>query len=593
MYPLFNTKAIENTPFLFFTGKGGVGKTSTACATAVSLADEGKQVLIVSTDPASNLQDVFSMEVGSHIQQVESAPGLYAVNIDPEEAAATYREKVVGPYREKLPAPVVAQMEEQLSGACTVEIAAFDEFSHLLTDDEIKDRFDFIIFDTAPTGHTLRLLQLPTAWSGFLEESMHGASCLGPLSGLGEKKALYEAAVDALADRRKTTLILVTKLDKSAISEGERAAKELFEVGLTNQLVVINGVFQLTDNDDEVANKFYYRQQEANKEMSEELRRLPMYELPYIPFALTGIEALRKFFHYSYQDDQITMEEDVELAPLPRLHVLVERLSEKDHGVVMTMGKGGVGKTTVASAIAVGLAMKGKKVHLTTTDPAAHIEYVMRNNSISEQVTISRIDPVKEVESYRKSVLETAGADLDEAGLAYLQEDLHSPCTEEIAIFQAFSKVVDRAEDEFVIIDTAPTGHTLLLLDASQSYFQEIERSTGDVPDSVKKLLPRLRNREETDVVIVTLPEATPVLEASRLQNDLVRAGLTPSCWVINQSFAASHTKNPILRTRAKAEQTWIELVLENQEKEVVLIPWMEEEVVGLDTLKKLVEEEE
>ncbi|MDG5788007.1 arsenical pump-driving ATPase [Evansella sp. AB-P1] len=590
MYPTFSPKVVKDTPYLFFTGKGGVGKTSTACATAVLLADEGHSVLIVSTDPASNLQDVFMLEIGSEIEKIPSVPGLSAVNLNPEEAAANYRDKVVGPFRDKLPASVVAQMEEQLSGACTVEIAAFDEFANLLTNESIHDAYEYIIFDTAPTGHTLRLLQLPTAWTGFLEDSTHGASCLGPLSGLAEKKTLYEATVKALSDETKTSLVLVSRPDRSAISEGERAAEELFNVGITNQMLVINGVFQPESKTDVVANALFNKQQEALLTLTDKLKNIPIYQLPYIPYPLTGSESLRAFI--KLQGMPLEAHKEVKSHnDLLGLEGIIGQLTEKPQGVVMAMGKGGVGKTTVASAIAVGLALKGKKVHLTTTDPAAHLTHVLRDETVAEFLTISRINPEQEVENYRNEVLK-ASKHLDDEAIAYLEEDLNSPCTEEIAVFRAFSDVVERADKEFVIIDTAPTGHTLLLLDASQSYFQEIERSSGDAPESVKKLLPRLRNKEETDVIVVTLPEATPVLEASRLQADLIRAEIKPSWWVINQSFGATDTVDPVLKGRSSSEGPWIQQVLDKEAKQVALIPWLTDDIVGIEALKNIATKE-
>jgi arsenite-transporting ATPase len=573
------------TPYLFFTGKGGVGKTSTACATAVALADEGKRVLIVSTDPASNLQDVFEEEIGYEKTVIPQVPGLQAINLDPEAAASAYREKVVGPYRDKLPGPVVAQMEEQLSGACTVEIAAFDEFAQILTNPERTSEFDHIIFDTAPTGHTLRLLQLPTAWSSFLEDSTHGASCLGPLSGLGEKKQLYAEAVKALSNSELTTLILVSRPDESALKEADRAANELKEIGLTNQLLLVNGKLQEYMEEDAVSTAFYHRQEQALIHMPNQLKTLCSYELPYVPYQLTGITALRTLFQ-----DQSAIEEKVESKALTgnaSLRNIIEQIGQKNHGVIMTMGKGGVGKTTVAAAIAVGLAEKGHSVHLTTTDPAEHLTYVLGKEA-NRQFVVSRIDPKAEVEAYKEEVLSKAKETVDEDGLAYLEEDLNSPCTEEIAVFRAFAEVVEKAKNSFVVIDTAPTGHTLLLLDAAQSYHKELERSTGEVPESVSKLLPRLKNEKETDVVIVTLPEATPVHEATRLQEDLARADIRPSWWVVNQSFTATNTTDPILRARTQSELKWIELVSSERSHHTAVIPWQLEVTVGYDQIKQL-----
>lgn len=585
MFQSFNPKNVIITPFLFLTGKGGVGKTSTACATAVALADSGKKVLLISTDPASNLQDVFGIELTNSPKAVPSVENLFASNLDPEASASAYREKVVGPYRGVLPDSVVATMEEQLSGACTVEIAAFDEFTTLLTNTEIISQYDHIIFDTAPTGHTLRLLQLPTAWNGFLEESTHGASCLGPLSGLADKKNLYSETVEVLSDPSKTTLILVTRPDISSLTEADRASKELKEIGIKNQILIVNGLLQNHMKDDEVSSAFYQRQRNALEQIPANLKQTVSYSLPFVSYSLTGVENLR----YLFKEFVIPVSDEKgenEIVNLPRLNDVISDFSSSNTRIIFTMGKGGVGKTTVASAIAVGLIEKGHRVHLTTTDPAAHLEYQFQSDQLNQNLTISSINPKEEVEKYKAEVIANAGKDLDEEGLAYLQEDLNSPCTEEIAVFRAFAEVVAKSENEIVVIDTAPTGHTLLLLDAAQSYSKEIARSTGEVPESVTKLLPKIRNPKETSVVIVTLAEATPVLEASRLQDDLRRANISPKWWVINQSLIATDTKDPVLRGKAISEKEWIREVNDHLADSCAIIPWFHEEKIGYEKLK-------
>ena len=585
MFQDFQPKNAINTPFLFLTGKGGVGKTSTACATAISLADKGKKVLLISTDPASNLQDVFGIELTNLPKEVPNVNNLYACNLDPEASAKAYREKVVGPYRGKLPESVVITMEEQLSGACTVEIAAFDEFTSLLTNTEVVSQYEHVIFDTAPTGHTLRLLQLPTAWNGFLEESTHGASCLGPLSGLAGKKDLYSKAVEVLADATKTTLILVTRPDVSSLLEADRASMELKDIGIKNQLVIVNGLLREYLKEDEVSSAFYQRQRNALKQIPKNLKQSVIYSLPFVSYSLTGVENLRYLFKM-YTSSTLISNNQPELSNQSKLKDIIADFSSSDTKLIFTMGKGGVGKTTVASAIAVGLVEKGHRVHLTTTDPAAHLNYQFQSKLMNQNLSISSIDPKREVEKYKADILSRASKDLDEDGIAYLQEDLNSPCTEEIAVFRAFAEVVAKTDNEIVVIDTAPTGHTLLLLDAAQSYSKEIEKSTGEIPQSVQNLLPLLRDPKVTEVVIVTLAEATPVLEASRLQEDLRRAKISPKWWVINQSLYATNTKDPVLSAKAMGELEWIHEVNENKASNCAIIPWLHEEKVGYDKLK-------
>ncbi|MDT2047316.1 arsenical pump-driving ATPase [Priestia flexa] len=587
MFQPLQPSKVNKTPFLFFTGKGGVGKTSTACTMAVALADEGNQVLLISTDPASNLQDVFEVELNNKPTKIPAISNLYACNLDPEEAARSYREKVIDPYRGKLPDSVIATMEEQLSGACTVEIAAFDEFTNVLGDKELTEQFDFILFDTAPTGHTLRLLQLPTAWTGFLEESTHGASCLGPLAGLGKKKEQYAKAVEVLSNPEQTTLLLVARPDAASLKEANRASQELKEIGIKNQLLIINGLMKSYMSGDSVSTAFYKKQRNALKNLPVELKQLPTYSLPYVSYSLTGVKSLRYLFK-SYVMPAV----EVKGVNLVNKHLssfkdVVDDFSTTGIKVIFTMGKGGVGKTTVASAIAVGLVEKGYRVHLTTTDPANHIDSLLSSTENNDRLTISSINPEIVVEEYKNQVIKKARQELDEDGIQYLKEDLNSPCTEEIAIFQAFADVVAKAKDEIVVIDTAPTGHTLLLLDATQSYHKELERSTGELSQNALELLPRLRNQQETSVVIVSLAEATPVLESSRLQEDLKRAGIMPKWWVVNQSLYATNTADSLLKGRASTEKLWLKKISEELTSHVSVIPWQEEEKIGYEKVKE------
>jgi arsenite/tail-anchored protein-transporting ATPase len=580
MFKDFNISDINLTKYLFFTGKGGVGKTSTACAVAVTLADEGKKIMLISTDPASNLQDVFNTDLNNKGVAIKEVPNLVVANFDPEEAAAEYKESVVGPFRGKLPETVIKNMEEQLSGSCTVEIAAFNEFSSFITDEKVASEYDHIIFDTAPTGHTLRMLQLPSAWSSFISESTHGASCLGQLAGLEDKKEIYKNAVSNLADKEKTTLILVSRPEPSPLKEAERASKELQDIGVNNQILIINGV--LKGHDDELSNAIFHKQQRALMFMPEGIKNIETFEIPLRPYNVTGLENVRAFL----KSDNIKFNsETLDANNIPKLSNVIEDLYNSSKKVIFTMGKGGVGKTTIAAAVALGLAKKGKKVHLTTTDPAAHLKFVLDE---SYGITLSSIDEKQELKKYKEEVLSKARETMSEDDLEYVEEDLRSPCTQEIAVFRAFAEIVERSENEVVVIDTAPTGHTLLLLDSTQSYNKEIQRSQGDIPESVKKLLPRLRNEEETEVIIVTLAETTPVYEAMRLQKDLDRAGIHSKWWVINSSFYAAKTSNSILQVKASNEVQWINKVNEISKGNFAVVEWIAEEVKG-EKLKDLI----
>ena len=583
----FNESLVQATRYLFFTGKGGVGKTSLACATAVRLADEGKNVLLVSTDPASNLAHVFETDIGDQEPTaILGVTDLFALDIDPEAAARAYRQRIVDPVRESLPPDVVRGMEEQLSGACTTEIAAFDEFTALLTDEQKPRGYDHIVFDTAPTGHTLRLLTLPRAWSNFLETNQGGASCLGPLAGLEKQQRQYKAAVDALADGSRTTLMLVSRPQTAALAEAARTSSELASLGVRNQRLIVNGLMPETTSDDPLAAALAERDRLAMKQLPSALAALPTSIVLLQPHNLVGIEALRALGKSSDSNAE-TADETISLAPIdvPDLGDLVDGIESDGHGLVMVMGKGGVGKTTIAAALAVELASRGHDVHLTTTDPAAHVAGAVSGEL--EHLEVSRIDPQVETERYRRNVLETKGKDLDDQGRALLEEDLRSPCTEEIAVFQAFSKVIREAQRKFVVLDTAPTGHTLLLLDATGSYHREIMRHAKDGMRITTPMM-QLQDRSQTKMLIVTLPETTPVLEAARLQEDLRRAQIEPWAWVVNASLAAAGPREPLLLRRAHAEMEQIAKVRDGLAEQTFVVPWSAEEPVGLDQLRRL-----
>ena len=571
---------------LFFTGKGGVGKTSLACASAVLLADKGRRVLLVSTDPASNLDAVLDTKLANSPTAVAGVANLQAMNIDPEQAARDYRERTIGPYRGVLPPQELKLLEERLSGACTVEVAAFDEFALLLSDSDKTRAFDHVIFDTAPTGHTLRLLELPAAWTGFLETAPGDVSCLGPLSGLKTQHDRYARTVRALADPNLTTIMLVARPERVALMEAARTSAELRKQAMTNQLLVINGVFHATDRDDPLAAAFERRGAEALLRIPEEVASLPRAEIPLIGSNIVGLHALRSLFSPPERAEagpppRVTLPQDIS-----RLADLVDDLSQSDHGLVMVMGKGGVGKTTVAAAVAVSLAKRGMPVHLTTTDPAQHIWETLQSEVPG--LRVSYIDPKREVRQYRERMLELARATLSADKLALFEEELQSPCYEEVAVFQAFSRIVMGARRELVVLDTAPTGHTLLLLDTAGSYHRQVTQQAGVNSARIRTPLMLLQDPDYTKVLIVALPETTPVLEASALQEDLRRAQIEPFAWVINGSLAAAQLRDPVLRARAAAEVPQIRKVKELFAKRVALIPFQAEEPVGADRLNFL-----
>ena len=573
--------------FLFFTGKGGVGKTSLSCATAIHLAEQGRRVLLVSTDPASNVGQVFGQTIGHTVTAIHEIQGLDALEIDPQAAAEVYRQRIVGPVRGVLPEGVVAGIEEQLSGACTTEIAAFDEFTALLTDSTLTVDYQHIIFDTAPTGHTIRLLQLPGAWSGFLEAGQGDASCLGPLAGLAKQRTQYKAAVEALADPLLTRLMLVARAQRAALREVARTQEELAAIGFTQQYLVINGVLPPAEAArDPLAAAVFQREQVALHAIPEGLKALPCDHVPLKPFNLVGLDALRQMLTDTPSPVQVSGNSPIAL-DAPRLADLIDGIAADGHGLVMLMGKGGVGKTTLAAAIAVELAHRGLPVHLTTSDPAAHLTETL--NASLDRLTVSRIDPQVETARYRQHVLETKGKQLDAQGRALLEEDLQSPCTEEIAVFQAFSRVIREAGQKFVVMDTAPTGHTLLLLDATGAYHREVTRQMGHTGRSFTTPMMQLRDPKQTKVLVVTLAETTPVLEAAHLQADLRRAGIEPWAWIINTSVAAASVKSPLLRQRATNELQEIQAVANQYADRYAVVPLLKEEPIGAGRLRALI----
>ncbi len=575
--------------FLFFTGKGGVGKTSMSCAVAVGLARRGKRVLLISTDPASNLHEVLETNLGSRPVAVNGVPGLEAMNINPMVAAEEYRERMVGPYRGVLPDEAVQQMEEQLSGACTVEIAGFNEFSKFIGDANAIGEYDHVVLDTAPTGHTLRLLNLPSAWNEFISTNETGSSCLGPVSGLAEQKVLYEQVVAALRNPEQTLLMLVARAESMSLAEAARASGELGELGLTNQHLILNGVFS-SSGEDAIAQAFARKSRDALARLPAIFETVEKTHVPFRPHGVMGIAALEAVA--KSEGDPAWLDAPDELhAALPNAlenvqewDALFESLEEQKRGVVMTMGKGGVGKTVMASAIAAELARRGHSVLLSTTDPAAHVAETI--GAGLPNLKVERIDPKAETEAYCTAVIEKNRGRLSEDDMALLEEELRSPCIEEIAVFHAFAHTVAKGTGQFIVLDTAPTGHTLLLLDSTEAYHREVAKSADDLPDEVKELLPRIRDPEFTKVLIVALPEATPTHEAADLQRDLRRAGIAPYGWIINRSFAVSGTTDPLLCAKGLHETEFIKEIASGlAANRTVITPWIGEELAGAESL--------
>ena len=597
-------KFLEDPPrFLFFTGKGGVGKTSVACASAARLADAGRRVLLVSTDPASNIGQVFGLPIGNAITPIPAVPGMSALEIDPEAAVAAYRERIVGPLRGILPADEIEGVVESLSGSCTTEIASFDEFTELLADGAASRDVDHVLFDTAPTGHTIRLLQLPGSWTEFLTAG-GDASCLGPLSGLERHKATYANAVRTLTDPRRTRLVLVTRAQRSSLDELDRTFGELAEIGIPLGSVVVNGVLPDSAGREPLAEAVRRREAAAMAAMPPRVAALPRDVVELRPENVVGVDAVRDLFTPATApavgpvpgdipgdlSGEFSGESsgDVSLGGT-ELSALIDEIERDGRGLVLCMGKGGVGKTTIASAVAVRLALRGHEVLLTTTDPAAHLDETLEGGAPAD-LTVDRIDPRTAVRAYRERVMAAKGKGLDAAGRAALAEDLMSPCNDEVAVFHEFSRAISESRRRFVVIDTAPTGHTLLLLDATGSYHREVTRRMGDGGGFVTPLM-RLQDPGLTKVILVTLAETTPVLEAEELAADLRRAGIEPWGWVIDGSIAAAAPRSPFLRRRARNELEQIER-MRRRAARLAIVPLLTEEPVGLARLAAMTDRE-
>lgn len=575
----------QPTRHLFFTGKGGVGKTSLSTATAIALADAGQRVLLVSTDAASNLDEMLGVPLSNAPLPVPGVPGLSLLNIDPNSAAESYRSRVLVQMEEAASEAEIATVREQLSGACTTEIASFDEFSSLLAGG--AQDYDHIVFDTAPTGHTLRLLSLPKAWSGFLKGNDRGASCLGPHSGLKMQEARFNAALAALSDPRQTTVILVVRPDRSAIAEAARTSVELVELGLSNQALIVNGLFQASDPHDLVAGAIEALGRQALQDMPIPLRALPRETVPLRSFDMVGLPALRALLSEpgAHPASTASTAAEVEL-PAAHLEQLVDELAANDRGLIMVMGKGGVGKTTLAAAIALGLVRRGKTVHLSTTDPAAHLAVTL--GGTVPGLLVDRIDPKVETQRYVDKIMAARSPGLDEQEKALLLEDLQSPCTEEVAVFHAFSHQVAEARSAFVVLDTAPTGHSLLLMDATGAYHRQMLREFEGGKGRIVTPLMRLQDASYTRIILVTLPEVTPVSQAAALQDDLRRAKIEPHAWVINKSIAAAGTRDPLLSARLEGERRQIERVTGGLARHSYVVPWLAEPPVGVAALTRL-----
>lgn len=559
-----NLDNVELTKYLFFTGKGGVGKTTISSFIALNLAENGKKVALVSTDPASNLQDVFQMELSNKLTKYQPIPNLSIANFDPIAAAEDYKAQSIEPYEGILPEDVLSEMKEQLSGSCTVEVAAFNEFTNFLSDKTLEQEFDFIIFDTAPTGHTLRMLELPSAWTDYLNTTSNDASCLGQLSGLDENRDKYNSALEKLRNQDDTTMMLVARPSHSSIYEIQRAQQELQQLSISKFKVIINNYIE--ESHGLISSQMKSEQDKNINHFTEWLNNNHAYYVPYKKQKEEGIESLTNLLN----DDNVIENDDFIVEDHPQFNKLIDEIENSKVQYLFTMGKGGVGKTTVATQLATALSNKGHRVLLATTDPTKEI-----NVETTSNLNTAYIDEEQALEKYKKEVLATVNDDTPQDDIDYIMEDLKSPCTEEIAFFKAFSDIMENQEDmDYVIVDTAPTGHTLLLLDSSENHHKELKKKSTQTTSNVETLLPKIQNKNLTQMIIVTLAEKTPYLESKRLAEDLNRANIGHNWWVVNQSLVTLNQRDDLFSNKKEDESIWINKIKNESLDNYFVIPY-------------------
>ncbi|OGP34394.1 MAG: hypothetical protein A2X88_03850 [Deltaproteobacteria bacterium GWC2_65_14] len=590
--------------YTFFSGKGGVGKTTMAAATAVRMAESGKRTLIVSTDPASNLSDVFERPIGHRIAEI--VPNLFAMEIDPDAATEEYRERVIGPMRGVMPPDVMKVLEEQFRSACTVEIASFDRFTGFLGETD----FDAVIFDTAPTGHTIRLLELPVDWSRHIEESAQGSgqTCIGPVSSIQGSKEKYDRAVAAMRDPERTEFVLVCRPEATSVSETVRAHDELSALGIGNFRVVVNGIYP--EDAGEPFARLASRQREQILALA---KALPYFrrEVRLQAGEVKGFDSLRKFAEIAFDGRLVSLEGQfvggTDFKGFSDPADLSELLSVRNGGrMVVLTGKGGVGKTVAACAVAVRMAGEGQKTLLVTTDPAAHIGQVL-SVEVTDRIlpaagypglSVARIDQKASVEAYKERILAQArSSGHSEEMLAAVKEELESPCTEEMAVFEEFSRMVERDDFAYVVFDTAPTGHTLRLLELPYDYARQVEMmvsirkgdpAAGEAREKLDALVRHLKDRDRCIFLLVLYPEYTPVFEAKRASEDLREAGIDVQGVIANFVLEEKDCTTPFVTSRFRMQRHYLGVAADEFRLPMFQVPMLDGDLSGKDALDRV-----
>ena len=618
------------TRYVFFSGKGGVGKTTMACATAVHDAGQGKRTLIVTTDPASNLADVFEMEIGHRVRPL-NVPNLWGTEIDPDEATEEYRERVLAPMRAVMPPEVMKVMEEQFRSPCTTEIASFDRFVDFMTEESTDGggHYDVVIFDTAPTGHTIRLLELPIDWSKHIEESAKGGgnTCIGPVAAIQENKKKYDQAIRLLGDPARTDFIFVLQPEETSLYETKRSSTELATIGVGNVSLIVNGMLP----QEVCGHPFFKSRFDMQMRYAARITRefpLPTRWMLQRDGEIKGIPGLRNIahdlfpengrtrnFHLSPRDgraqdraagvgDGKPDPEVLKTLDPASMIDLFRPVGGKSKAVFFT-GKGGVGKTSMACAAAYATAGRGLRTLLLTTDPASHIGEVL-NQDVDD--TIQSVEGVKNLWAvmidqekasleYKARIIEEAQKKYSPDMLAAVREELESPCTEEMAAFDKFMGYVEQDEYDVVVFDTAPTGHTLRLLELPFDYSDQIglmvstSASSAGAKSEVQKrfdhITALMKDPERSVFVFVVYPESTPVVEAHRAMLDLREAGIETQLVIANQVLSPEYCTNDYFRKRRAMQEKYLAETKRLFGLPVAIMPLLETEIIGLEMVRR------
>ena len=607
------------TQFIFFSGKGGVGKTSMACAHAVRYADEGKRTLIVTTDPASNLADVFEQEIGHQVTQIASVPNLSAMEIDPDKATKEYIDRAMVPIRAAFPSQIVQVMEEQMSGPCTAEVAAFDRFTDFLDVPADDGRpFDIVIFDTAPTGHTIRLLELPSEWSQSIDAASAGTgqTCLGPAAAIQDAKHKYERALSAIRHSEQTTFSFVLHPEAISIKETRRAINELMKLDIKNFRLIINSIIP----SEAARNPLFAARAEMQAGYLMQTEReftFPKQRMILLADEIKGVQGLRQVGTIFFDGEPASKVDETGKVQLREetfassLDLVRERVQPNGHRrTVFFAGKGGVGKTVASCITAVWLAGQGHKTLLLTTDPAAHLGDVL-NTPVGDEVTpvsgqsnlwAVKIDPKAAAEVYKTRILDDARQrGRPESAIQMMEEELNSPCREEMAAFDKFIEYASQDEWDAVVFDTAPTGHTLRLLELPVDWSKQIDVKIfasvdGAAADDVAKarfakVIEMMSDSEQSTFAFVMYPESTPILEAWRAAQELGTVGIHPGLVVANMVIPPEQTTTPYVQSRRIMQEKYLKEIGKRFSVPLVQIPLLPTEIKGLKMLTELGEQ--